>query len=67
MWMAWRPEASTGSTARSRWRVRPRQGVSMRCWVEAYAGHGPRVMASGPWPLGVESVPEPPDTQAVVG
>ncbi|MHB1318346.1 MAG: alpha-mannosidase [Anaerolineae bacterium] len=36
-------------------------------WVEAYAGHGARVTASGPFPLGVESVPEPPSTQAVVG
>ncbi|MFO7697943.1 MAG: glycoside hydrolase family 38 C-terminal domain-containing protein [Anaerolineae bacterium] len=42
-------------------------GVTYDIWVEAYAGHGARVTASGPFPIGVESVPEPPDTQAVVG
>ena len=35
--------------------------------IEAYAGHGPRVSSPGPVPLGRESVPEPPLTQAVVG
>ncbi len=35
--------------------------------VEAYAGHGPRVSSPGPVPLGCESVPEPPPTQAIVG
>ncbi len=35
--------------------------------VEAYAGHGPRVSSPGPVPLGRETVPEPPPTQAVVG
>jgi len=42
-------------------------GETYDIWVEAYAGHGPRVSWPGPYPLGVESVPEPPDTQAMVG
>jgi len=35
--------------------------------VEAYAGHGPRVVHSGPTPPGRETVPEPGPTQATVG
>ncbi len=35
--------------------------------IEAYAGHGPRVVHAGPTPPGRETVPEPPATQAVVG
>jgi alpha-mannosidase len=42
-------------------------GTVYDIWVESYAGHGPRVHAPGPYPLGVESVPEPPETQVVVG
>ncbi|NLX44163.1 MAG: alpha-mannosidase, partial [Chloroflexi bacterium] len=42
-------------------------GEQFEIWVEGYAGHGPRVSSPGPYPLGVESVPEPPDTQSVVG
>jgi alpha-mannosidase len=35
--------------------------------VEAYAGHGPRVVTAGPTPPGRLTVPEPEPTQAVVG
>jgi len=34
---------------------------------EAYAGHGPREWRSGPTPPDRETVPEPPETQCVVG
>ncbi|MCX7608935.1 MAG: glycosyl hydrolase-related protein [Anaerolineales bacterium] len=35
--------------------------------LESYAGHGPMVVGEGPYPYGVESVPEPGPTQCVVG
>lgn len=34
---------------------------------EAYAGHGPREWRSGPTPPDRETIPEPPETQCVVG
>ncbi len=44
-----------------------KQGDRYDFMIEAYAGHGPRVCEGGPIEHGRESVPEPPETQAVVG
>ena len=44
-------------------------GVPGTCYdllIEAYAGHGPRVVYAGPTPPGRETVPEPPPTQTTV-
>ncbi len=42
-------------------------GARYQILAETYAGHGPRVSGGGPVGYGRESVPEPPDRQAVVG
>lgn len=42
-------------------------GTRYEVLVEAYAGHGPRVVGAGPVPPGRETVPEPPPEQNVVG
>ncbi|MBM3189605.1 MAG: alpha-mannosidase, partial [Chloroflexi bacterium] len=42
-------------------------GARYELMIESYAGHGPRVHSPGPVPPGRETVPEPPETQAVVG
>jgi alpha-mannosidase len=42
-------------------------GTEYEVMVEGYAGHGPRVCHAGPTPPNRETVPEPPETQAVVG
>ncbi len=42
-------------------------GTRYEILSETYAGHGPRVSGGGPVGNGRESVPEPPDKQAVVG
>jgi alpha-mannosidase len=40
-------------------------GTTYELLMEAYAGHGVRVCGNGPVPDGVETVPEPPQRQAV--
>jgi alpha-mannosidase len=42
-------------------------GRSYELLMEAYAGHGPTPCHPGPTPPGRVTVPEPPDTQALVG
>ena len=42
-------------------------GARYEVLIEAYAGHGPRVLQAGPTPPGRETVPEPGPTQATVG
>jgi alpha-mannosidase len=38
-------------------------GQTFKILIESYAGHGPLVCESGPWPEGHPSVPEPPAEQ----
>ncbi len=42
-------------------------GTLYQVLIEAYAGHGPRVVHTGPTPPGRETVPEPGEAQATVG
>jgi alpha-mannosidase len=42
---------------------RGKMGQTFKILIESYAGHGPMVCESGPWPEGHSSVPEPPAEQ----
>jgi alpha-mannosidase len=42
-------------------------GEKIEVLIESYAGHGRIYWGNGPTPYGVETIPEPPPTQAVMG
>jgi len=42
-------------------------GEKIEILIESYAGHGRTYWGEGPIPYGVETIPEPPPTQAVMG
>jgi alpha-mannosidase len=42
-------------------------GEKIEILIESYAGHGRTYWGEGPIPYGLESIPEPPPTQAVMG
>jgi alpha-mannosidase len=42
-------------------------GEKLELLIESYAGHGRTYWGEGPIPYGVETIPEPPPTQAVMG
>ena len=42
-------------------------GEKIELLIESYAGHGRTYWGEGPIPYGIETIPEPPPTQAVMG
>jgi alpha-mannosidase len=46
--------------------LKGKPGATYDVLIEAYAGHGPMVVAAGPWPEGEPSVPEAAETQQTI-